>query len=405
MIDKVLARETYARVAAVILALIVWVQVINDKNPLERRTFNFEIQVDNLGSTDLTVVEVSPDRVAVTLEGRARTLASINPQKIKVHADVSKLGPGRSTIPLKFDAPYGLRVIEINPKSVTVDLDVVVAKQVPVTVGVRGVPNEDYEVGQPVPGLTAARVSGPRRYLERVQSVYGEVDVTGASSQVVARVTLSPRDSAGNVVENVTVEPRDVQVTVPVNALPPSKTVPVRVNMEGTPRAGYKVKNVTVKPDSVKFRADPQTVKAVESIFTDPVDVSGRDSSFGVTVGLDIPAGVQWMQSTEVTVWVEIAEDISERTYSKVPVLLDPPPAPGYRWEMDRGEVDVVLRGRSDILAQIAKNDIEAYIDAGGRSEGTYKLLVAVRVPSSFASSVDVKSITPSYVTLTLTRR
>ena len=43
MIRKVITNDYTAKIISVILALIVWVQVFNDKNPLERRIFAVDV--------------------------------------------------------------------------------------------------------------------------------------------------------------------------------------------------------------------------------------------------------------------------------------------------------------------------------------------------------------------------
>ena len=43
MIRKMLTDDYAAKIISVILAIIVWVQVFNDKNPLERRVFSVDV--------------------------------------------------------------------------------------------------------------------------------------------------------------------------------------------------------------------------------------------------------------------------------------------------------------------------------------------------------------------------
>ena len=43
MIQKAMTKDYAPKIIALILALIVWIQVFNDKNPLERRVFSVEV--------------------------------------------------------------------------------------------------------------------------------------------------------------------------------------------------------------------------------------------------------------------------------------------------------------------------------------------------------------------------
>ncbi|HHW18751.1 MAG TPA: hypothetical protein GXX30_07600 [Firmicutes bacterium] len=399
MTGKVTTNDIVAKVAAVILALIVWVQVFNDKNPLEKRILSLDVEPKNYG--DKLVVGLNPQKVNVTIEGRAKTLAEVEKEKPKAIADLTGVEPGESAVSLTVSLPRGVKLLEINPKKVTVTLDVSHTRKVPVIVEVQGDPNEDYTKGIPYSIPQQVEVKGPRTLVDKVQSAVGVVDVTGAVKEVTGVISVVPKDAMGNEVKGVDVDPKEVKVTVPMTALPPAKTVRVHVPVVGTPKSGFKVVGVAVEPEVVKLRADPSIIGSINSLSTKSVDVSGKDASFETVAVLDVPRGVS-VQTYQVRVRVEIAEDIIERTFKDVIVqLLNP--APGLAWQLDPPVVDIVLTGRSDILSRIKAAEIEAYIDADGRPEGgPYELIVVPKVPDSENIRIDVR---PARVKLTLTKR
>jgi len=401
MIEKVLTKDLLAKSAALILALIVWVQVFNDKNPLERKVLSLDVELKDY-SDDKVIMSVNPQKVNVTMEGRARTLAEIDRDELRAVADLSEVGVGSSTVPLNIEPPHGVKVIDISPRNITVDLDVLHSKTVAVVVEAQGYPNEDFRKGAPSIVPESVEVKGPKRLVDKVQWVQGSVDITGAMKPVTSSVKISPKDSQGNEVRGVTVEPERVQVTVPMIALPPSKEVPVQAIITGSPKAGYTVGKVTVNPENVKFRADPEVSSGIERLATKPIDVTGKDSTFVHMATLDLPKGVS-VQNSQVSVRVEIVEDIIEKTFTGIPVQLDSP-APGLTWDMDPSVVDIVLTGRSDILGKIKTGDVEAYIDARGRGEGEWDLWVAAKVKGSGSESVQI-DIKPPRVKLILTKR
>jgi len=408
MIEKMLQRDLLVKVTAVVLALLMWVQVIGEKNPLETRTVNLALDLNAQALPGKWVKYTGQAKVAVTLEGRARTLAQINPDKIKVPVDLSKAGVGQPvTVPVVFTSPApGVRVVDVTPKTITVDIDVEDKKEVSVSVSVRGVPNEDFEAETPVLPAATVMVSGPKKKLDQVQTATGEVDVTGAVAAVTTKVSLVAKDAAGNEVGDITVAPLDLQVTVPMKSRPPRKTVPVRVETSGAPKTGYRAGKTAVTPDSVKIRGELQITRQIDALYTAPVDLTDRDASFSYAVDLVVPSGVS-AEVTRVTVNVEVVEDIVERVFSKVPVLLESPPV-GYSFVLQPAEVDIVLTGRSDILAQIKADQIEAFIDASSiplsalKDKTTYSAKLIVMPRGVQDLSVEIK---PAQVTLTLTKR
>lgn len=404
MIQKALSKDVTPKIIALILALIVWVQVFNDKNPLERRVFAVEV-VPKKVQGEAIIVSTNPSKINVTFEGRSRTLDEINKDTLAAEADLSQAGTGIFTADITVDPPYGVKVVEINPKRVSFELDVMASADVGVSVDVHGVPGEDFEQGTPVPSVGIVNITGPRRLVDRVKYVQGTVDISGASNAVTTSIKLSAKDSVGAEVEGVKVNPGEIEVTVPLNSLPPSKTIPVQAVVTGTPRPGYKVGPITINPNTVKIRAEQRILDSLSWLATQAIDVSGKDGTFLHQASLNLPKGVT-VQNGQVLVQVDIVEDIKTQTYDGMIVQLESPPV-GYTWGIDPTTVGVVLTGRSDILSQIRRSDITVYIDAQGRTEGTTDLVVAYKIqaPDGIETDNVQIDIRPPRVKLTLTRR
>lgn len=401
MIERLTSRDIIAKSISVVLALVVWLQVYNDQNPVQRKTVAIDVVTVNVPE-GREIVSIEPAKVNVTFEGRAKSVAQINISKLKAKIDLSKTKVGQNVLPVLVDPLQSVNVVEISPQSVTVDIDTIVSKDVPVILQVRGAPHEDYTAGKPTVVPETVSVRGPKRRVDLVQSCLVEVDITGIQQQATYSLQVVPKDAAQNDISDVKIQPEKVQVTVPVTALPPAKVVPVQVRVGGVPKAGYKVGAVVVTPETVKFRADSPAARSFEAVSTSVVDVSDKSASFTVPVNLEWPAGVTWAEVSKVAVKVEIVEDIVQRSFKDVPVQLYSLSA-GLAWEINPTSVEIVLSGRSDIIAQVRSSDVEAYIDARGYAEGTYDMVVGVSLPDDV--NVNLVKIVPQTVKLTLTKR
>jgi len=399
-----LTKDLPAKIIAVILALIVWTQVISDKNPIERRTFVVDV-VPTMVEEGMMIISTKPDKVSVTLEGRARTLDEIEPNKLKAEVDLSAVEPGSFVAYLRVEIPAGVKVVELDPSSVTFELDMVSSAQVEVVVEVQGNPSEDYEKGIPMVSVDTVTVRGAKRYVDKVNRACARVDITGASTEVVTNAKLVALDSAGTEVTGVEIYPPEIEVIVPLEKLPPAKVVPVQVVVNGTPKEGYTVGPITTNPREVKIRGEQSVIDSINWIGTKPVDVTGKDSTFQSTVSLNLPRGVT-CQTQQVVVKVEIIEEIETKTFDNVIVQLESPPV-GYTWSIEPATVSVVVTGRSDIVRKLQAQDITVYIDAQGRSEGTHDLVVAykIQVPEGGSADKFQVDIKPPRVKLTLTER
>ncbi len=400
MMQRLLRRDFLPKGAALLLAVLMWVTVINDKNPLETRLFDFHVEVQ--APAGKTIVECVPSHVSISLEGRARTLSMISPEKLHAEVDLFGAASGKDRYPVTFASPYsGMRVVDINPKTVMVDIDVEESREIPVGVEVRGVPHDDYEAGEPVVEQEYVRITGPKRVIAGAEVALAVVNVDKASEAVIASPKLSVRDAQGNEIVGVHTEPVAVQVTVPMISRPPLREVKVLVDTLGTPRPGYKVARVSVTPDSVKIRAESGVSSSLKSVSPKAVNIAGVDSSFSLTVDLVVPLGLAWIETTKVTVKVDVVEDLVQREFAEVPVLPDGV-LPGFTWTFQpNGLVSIVVEGRRDVIDNLDRYDVEAYVDVGGRGEGTYTLAVGPRIPQG----VRLVEIKPNYVTIVLTKR
>lgn len=394
-------KEIIPKVVAVVLAAFVWLQVINEQNPFTKQVTEVPVKVVNLAE-GWRVLSVSPERLRVALGGRVKTFQRSDLGKIEALVDLSsvELSPGPFETKPVITPPSGLRVLEMSPAVVQVDVDPVVSTQVPVRVQVTGKPHEDYQQGALLYTVTEVTVSGPKRLVERVEVASAQLDVTGAQSEVVRRIKLVPRDSTGEEVPGLSVTPGEVEARVPMIPLPPSKSLPVQVTQDGSPAPGYRVKSITVRPSLVKVRLS-WAGSSPSVIPTKPVKLTGQSSSFTTVVELALPPGVIPVQDTSVTVFVEIVEDIVTKTFSNIPVTVKNK-SPGLGFDLVPAEVNVVIEGRRDLVDKVTRLDISAYVDAQGLPEGEYNVLVRPEIEGG--DGVSVKTIEPSSVTLSLKR-
>jgi len=405
MIEKMLQKDVFVKIAALVIALIVWGYVLDQVNPMQTTDITVEVPIEAPPGKILTSLPSA--RVTITFEGRLRDLQRIHHDQVVIPLDISNAPPGQSMIPVEYVSPFrGVKVKDINPRLIAVTLAMEETKEVGVDVTVRGTPNKEYDAQRPTYSQATVSVTGPKSNVDRVQFVTGEIDVTGAVGSVTAAVKLVPYDAYGNEVAQITVDPATVQVTVPMTRKPPAKTVEVKVNTTGTPKKGFKLAGASASPTYVEIRGEESVTRNITSISTRPVDVSGRDAGFSAEYTLDLPPGVKVETSTKVTVSVDIQPDIVTRTFSGVIVQVENLPI-GFTLNIDPPMVDVKLTGRSDILESIEASDIQAFIDAGDINPleiGSRQDYLKLVVPSGYPEGVKL-DVTPPRVTLTLTKR
>ncbi|MGB9866374.1 MAG: CdaR family protein [Bacillota bacterium] len=398
--DRWLGKDFALKVVSIVIAVVLWLQVTNELNPVDVRTYRgVEVKYVNLG-TGLVVTEAAPGSVNVTLRGGRRVLDSLSESKLTAQVSLSSLGPGKNTVPISVVAPQGCEVAEVSPPESVVTLEAIASRAVNVEVRIVGSPQEDYAADPPRPASAQVTVRGPESKVAIVRKAMGVVDITGQTISFTRGVSLKAVDQEGKEVPGVSVEPQTVNVYVPMKTLPPARMVQVRAQVVGQPASGYKVSEVQVEPSVVKVRGPSDLIGSLEWVNTLPVDVSGRASDVEVQTQVSLPSWATMSDSRTVTVRVRIVEDLVERNFSSVPVRLRSLSS-GFRWLITPSEVSVTVSAKKDLLGKLNTYSVEAYVDARGLGEGEHEIPVQVVLPEN----VSLVNVSPDKVKLSLKPR
>ncbi len=398
--DRWLQKDISVRVLSVAIALILWFQVMSEENPaIERAFVKVPVSTVSLAQSQV-LLDWQPRTVDVTVRGPRNLLSRMSREDIEATVDLSGLSEGHSTLSVDVVVPRGVSVVELVPSIATVVVDTVTDKRVKVIFDVRGTPAEDYEALAPVTQVEEVVATGPRTRLALVEGALGVVDITGASGEMEATSPLVAVGVDMDEVDGVTLEPNEVDVSVPMRQLPPSKVVGVNASVTGTPAEGYRVSSSTVVPGTIKVRASEATLKALGSLTTEPVSVEGREGGVVTQqVGLVLPSGIFSVEPARVTVTVVVGEDRKSRDFDAPVVIKNL--SPGLRWQISPSECTISVAGVQAEIDKLTAKQVSAFVDARGLEEGTHTLEVQATLPEG----VELTGVNPGTVSVTLTKR
>lgn len=391
--DRLFENDLYLKILSVVLAVVLWFQVMGELNPLMPNVVrDVSIELTNIQS-GIVVIDQQPTTVTVKYSGSGR----IERSDIRATVDLRNAQVGQAKYPVQVALPQGFELVEVVPSQVTVKLDSLAAKQAPVVVNVTGSVAEDYATRPPLVEPTDLRVEGPASRIALVARLIGEVDVTGATGNINRSVPVRAVDASNNEVRDVSIQPGVVSVMVPVVKLPPGVSVAVKPRLSGTPAPGKEVGTVTVDPPSVKLRGDATALAALSNVPTQAIDIGGATATFTQEVPIALPAGAQMAEPSTVRVTVEILPVQGTRTFESVPVLITDVRA-GLTASAAPTGVRVVVRGPKEAIGGLQLTDIKAQISVLNLNPGTYHLKPNVIVPSGYT----VLEVAPLDVAVTL---
>jgi YbbR domain-containing protein len=165
------------KLLALLITLGLWYAVTTTSAPATKRQPG--VQLDFILPDNVEIGNEPLDKVDVTLEGSRGKLAELNTGSLVARADVTNLKPGDRFVRLsdknvKMDLPEGVRILEITPRSLTLHLETVVEREVPVEARFEGELPEGFKrLGVEITPASV-RVRGPESHVRDVEKAFTE---------------------------------------------------------------------------------------------------------------------------------------------------------------------------------------------------------------------------------------
>jgi len=388
------------KVAAILLASLLYAGFIVSASA---QTFQGRIPIQLRNQPDRTyVLNALEDVTSVRYLALGTDRPQVTSSSFTVEVDLAGVDakPGAPAVSLAVVVrsvdPGAIQVIDFSPSRVTVRLDPVISREVPVRVDLGTVP-PGLDVRDPVVSEDPVTVSGPDSYARFVVAAVARVRIDPSGLDVNETVGLQPVDASGEVVDGVDVQPSAVRVTIQIGSQLATRTLPVNPVLTGTPDPAAQITSVDVQPALVTVEGEADALAGLVSIKTRPVAISGATADITTEVGLDLPKGVAALGVEQVRVTIAISPRSGSRTFEVGIEIINANPDLQYRPAVDR--VLLVLGGTLQALDTVDPSRITARLDVAGLGPGTSAIRVTVRLPAG----VTLVSASPQEVSVTTT--
>ena len=386
-------------VLSFLLAVVLWYFVTDTENPTLIDVYPSPISVEPVNVTEALAVANQLPAVQVRISAPADRWERLTPANFKAVVDLNGFGARSQEVPVRVevDGVRGVRVIDVQPRTIVVNLEDLATRQVPVAARAVGSPPLGYQIGAVTPQTTSARVSGPESLVALIDQAVADVNVTGLTVNVQQNVVLKAVGTGGAEIRGVRLEPTNVPVNVEVIQTTIVRTVPLAVDVAGEPDPGYAVSRVASSPSAIQVQGPIEVLQQIDRIRLSAVSVAGARSDVVRSVQIPLPAGLSYVDRDRATVTVTITAAAGSRRTTLAVEVLNVAPGRVARVQ-GSGSVDVILDGPLPVLNAMAAGELRATVDAGGASTGTLTLQVNVKAPDG----VTVKSVQPASVTVTI---
>lgn len=397
---RALMRDTPGlAVLSFLLAVVLWYFVTDTENPTLIDVYPSPISVEPVNVTEALAVANQLPAVQVRISAPADRWERLTPANFKAVVDLNGFGARSQEVPVRVEVGgvRGVRVVDIQPRTIIVNLEDLATRQVSVVARAVGSPPLGYQIGAVTPQTTSARVSGPESLVALIDQAVADVNVTGLTVNVQQNVVLKAVGTGGAEIRGVRLEPTNVPVNVEVIQTTIVRTVPLAVDVAGEPDPGYAVSRVASSPSAIQVQGPIEALQQIDRIRLPAVSVAGARSDVVRSVQIPLPAGLSYVDRDRATVTVTITPAAGSRRTTLAVEVLNVAPGRVARVQ-GSGSVDVIIDGPLPVLNAMAAGELRAAVDAGGASTGALTLQVNVKAPDG----VTVKSVQPASVTVTI---
>ena len=289
-----------------------------------------------------------------------------------------------------------IRVLSWEPRFITLTLDPLVSKSVPVQIE-RGTVPDGLEIGEIMRDPEFVTVTGPDSIIRQVVAARADVIIQATGIDVDQDVQLVAIDALGDARSPVRVDPATARITIRVFSDRQTRSLPVNPIVVGTPAPGFEIASVTVDtPRIISVEGDADQLVDLDRADTRTVSVSGLSADLTTEVGFDLPAGVVALGRQTVRVTVALRAVTGTRTFQ---VGLSLPAAQSdLVYELSTDRVLMTVGGSTAELEGLVGSSLVGRLDVVGLGPGEHEVLVS----ANLAAGLTFVSAAPITVLVTI---
>ena len=291
-----LGRNLLPKLLAVLVALILWVFVMNEQNPPVEGTFQVSLTNRNL-SGKLVVME-APETVRVKVRGLRNAIAGAAGRNFQAYVDLKGLAPGQYNLPVLVQLPPGYELVEVVPDKVDIILEAVQSRQFPVEPRLTGPIVGQMTLGKVEITPKVVTITGPQSILDSIGKVLAPVEIRDRTPAFAQDAKLFIAGIDGNELKTLKVEPTQVKVSGVLEPGTITKTVDVKTVLTGNLPEGVLLRRVFTEPAKVELRGPKEILDRLTAVSTEPVPLAGITKAVTREVPLQLQPGITVARKT-----------------------------------------------------------------------------------------------------------
>lgn len=406
-IKNIFTQNILWKIFSILAAISAWIMVMNMNNPIEIKTFSFDINFINqdiLTQNNITILnieELKNKQIDVKISASRPTLLEItnllNSAEANFTVDLADLAnytidPDTSFIPITISPSIpalhypnnSFEVISYSPATIGVVADNIIAvpRKIEAEV-INEVPN-GYISFSPIISTSNIQVIGAKSVINKISKIVAPIDVKDQTSSILADVTPIAYDLDNNIIEGIEFNLDSVQVEVPISK---KSSVSIKTpSITGSPASGYLIKDVSMSHNFIEVTGSSSNIYKLGTIELPSIDISGIKET--TTFTRDISSILTQNKLTSsanisrVSITVEI-EQVSTRTIELEQIDIN------IIGNLETTNVKVlseriyfIIQGQKEFINMVTLASLNPYINITGFEDGEALIPLNITLPS-----------------------
>ena len=404
-LGKKLMNNFGLKLLAILLAIVLWMVVINIDDPAVRKTMTLSVTMKNQDYiTEMgKYMDILGDSNTVTFMYTTKRgiWENISSTDFSATADLKKIEAkenGTYRVPVIVSPIRNASQITIESKQLylEVTLEDLGKKQFQIKANTSGTVADGCALGNvTIDNANVVQVSGPVSLVNAIDSVVATVNVDGMSADITDNVVPVFYDVNGEVIDTTKLEKSIDTVNITAQILN-TKDIPLELSYMGEPEAGYCLTEVLSNPKTVRVKGTAATLNTLDRVVVpaEVLDLTGVTSDVEKTIDIStyLPEGVSLVISSDAK--VNITAKIEERETKEFRIPISNITAAGlktgYQLAYAEKYLNVSIRAGRTALGYLNSANITGTIDVENLKEGTHTVTVILELDRTIYEISDV---------------
>lgn len=380
------------KILAVVLAVIIWVAIVNIDNP-SRTTMISGIQVvflneDMLGQKGYTYSVQSGSVISISVKAPQSIAESLEASDFYAYADFSELSPTSDKAKIyvrceKSEVVNQIDIVSLRTEYVSLSIDNKLSKEITIESSYTGEPADGYVVGECYVAPDTVTVTGAESIVNRIKTAKVVYDVSNLKQSISEDAKIVFYDENGAEVKSdlLTLNRNTGRINIEII---PTKWIEVNYAVNGEPADGYVVSESKGSLERIQIAATKDILDGITSIDipSDVLSTEGisENTTLTVPLGVYLPSGCR-IVSSENTLTVDITvlrKAEIDYLYSDIS-LTDTNSDYDYKIISNSDNFKITITGEKDIVDKIKSGNLDITASMADRKPGRYTVRLNIK--------------------------